>query len=226
MATEPSGRMSQVDATAEAIDDITDGKGTAMASTGREYLSKAAPYARRSIGSGALAGISGSVMLVRGVRALRRGQRGRGLVRLLLGGLLVAGAVAQRRSGDDVDQTDVVDTAPDVETAATETSTTDDEPASGDEASAVVDTSADIEDAGADSGPELDSDVESTDVDQTDVVETGLDEAELDDASDSDTEENEATEENDVQSEEATEEDDMQNEEATEDNDAQSEEAR
>jgi hypothetical protein len=122
----------------------------------RGGASRLARYARRALRSGALAGVGGGVSLLAGVRALRRGDRVRGVVRLALGGLLVAVAVRQRRGGEQagagsgVDQTDVVDTSPD------------------------------IEDAGP--APELDSDVDATDVDQTDVVDTGIDEADLADA--------------------------------------------
>ncbi len=111
-------------------------------------------YVRRALDSGALAGVAGGASLLAGARALERDETRRGIVRLVLGSVLVTAAVRQRpfnrgRAGEraSVDQTD------------------------------VVESSADIEDAGP--SPELDSDVEATGVDQTDVVDTGIDGADL-----------------------------------------------
>lgn len=139
------------------------------------YASKVAPYGRKGIQSGAVTALSGTATLLRGFRSLRRGKRRRALAQLLVGGLFVGIAAVQRQSADraaDVDQTDVVSTAPDIDEVDPESDEGGSE-SDGDVADAV-DTSVDIEEAGT--APELDTDVESTDVDQTDVVEPGIDE--------------------------------------------------
>lgn len=181
--------MNQVDVGTESSDASAVEAAQEEAKSGRRYVSKAARYARGSVESGTFAGVSGGVTFLRGVRSLGRGDRMRGLTRLFLGGLFVAVAIAQRRSRDDrgggstdIDQTDVVDTAPDIEDVAGEGESGGEQHASGEEAASVVGTSVDIEDAvssEADSGAgaaEADSDVGSSDVDQTDVVDTGVDE--------------------------------------------------
>lgn len=171
--------MSQADASTESGDAVA-GAERGEASTGRG-LSAATRYARRAVRSGALFGAIGAVSLARGLRDLRRGEVGGGLVRLLAGGGFVAAALALRGSTDGgalggdrsagVNQTDVADTGVDIESAAG--TGTERESATGDEAAEVVGTSGDVEDAAA-SGTELDSDVDSSDVDQTDVVDTGV----------------------------------------------------
>ncbi|MFC7195876.1 hypothetical protein ACFQL4_16620 [Halosimplex aquaticum] len=90
--------------------------------------------------------------MIRGLQAIRAGKRARGLGRLVAGGALLAVAAAQRRSKRaagkriDIDQSDVVDTAPDIESAAGDFESHPDH-AGGDEASSVVDTGVDVEDA-------------------------------------------------------------------------------
>lgn len=213
--------MSQANASTES-GDVVAGAKRGEASTGRG-LTTATRSVRRAVRSDALFGAVGAVSLVRGLRDLRRGDVGSGLVRLLAGGGFVAAALARRGTTDGdgsggealggdrspaVDQTDVVATGIDVEGVAArdaegEAATGDEASdvvgssvdieaaagtdrdevsrASGDEAADVVDSSADVEDA-ADSGTELDSDVDAADVDQTDVVDTGI--GETTDASD------------------------------------------
>lgn len=86
--------------------------------SGRGPGAKIARAARRALGSGIAAGLGGGLLLRRGVRSLRRGARARGLGQLLVGGLFLSLARRQRRSGGGVDETDVVDTGPDVEEGA------------------------------------------------------------------------------------------------------------
>ena len=190
--------MSQADIGERSGNDSAVRTAQGGASSGREYVSEAMRYVRSGVESGAFAGASGGVSLFRGLRSLRRGDSLRGLGRLLLGGLFVAIAVVQRRSKSGgsaggererggVDQTDVVDTGPDIEDVSEGMTAGDQSHASGDEAAAVVDAGPDIEDA--EPSLESDSDAETTDgdqidtrtadVDQTDVVETGIDEEEL-----------------------------------------------
>lgn len=145
--------------------------------TGTRPGRTATSYGRRALQSGALAGVGGSVLLLRAVRALRRGDRARGLAGLVLGAALAGTAVAQRRSGS-VDQTDVVDTSPDVEDVAGGTEG-DGQHAGGDAASAVAGSSVNVADAAT--GSQSDRDV-----DQTDVVEPGVDEESLDEAASED----------------------------------------
>lgn len=85
-------------AVSEEFGTDTDGAAAGDAGAGRAGASTAGRYARRALGGGGAAGVVGGVGLLRGVRALRRGQRLRGLTRLVLGGLLVGLAVSQRRS--------------------------------------------------------------------------------------------------------------------------------
>lgn len=111
---------------AEGVGDGT-GSGTGPR-TDEVSVSTAMRYARRAAGSGTLAGVVGGAVLLRGLRAIRHGDRGRGLVRILLGAVFVATAAAQRRSagggggaeggergGAGVEPTDVAGTAPDGE---------------------------------------------------------------------------------------------------------------
>lgn len=85
-------------AVSEEFGTDTDGTAAGDAGAGRAGASTAGRYARRALGGGGAAGVVGGVGLLRGVRALRQGQRLRGLARLVLGGLLVGLAVSQRRS--------------------------------------------------------------------------------------------------------------------------------
>lgn len=107
--------------------------------------------------SGVLAGVLGGASVFQGIRSLESGQRARGVRRMAVGGALLAVAAVQRRvRGDgagtsiDVDQSDVVDTAPDIDAVADSESGPDH--ASGDEAAEVVDTGPDIDDVEPDTG--------------------------------------------------------------------------
>ncbi|WP_226007617.1 hypothetical protein [Natrinema salinisoli] len=150
--------------------------------TGPEYVSRTIRYVRGVVESGIPAGTVGGVSFFQGVRAFRRGDPERAFGHVSLGGVLVAIALAQRRSsgtrGDDrtaVDQTDVVSTGPDLDDIEERDSRS--QGASGEEAQRVAGRSIDIEDAG--SSPEPDSDVDATAIDPSDVVASGLDEESL-----------------------------------------------
>ena len=181
--------MSQVDASTESGDAVA-GAERGEASTGRG-LSAATRYVRRAVRSGALFGAVGAVTFVRGLRDLRRGEVGRGLVRLLAGGGFVAAALARRGSTDGgdgpdgdrsagVDQTDVADTGVDIESAAA--TGTESESATGDEAAEVVGSSADVEDV---AGTESDDSSRASGDEAADVVGSS---ANVEDAAESETE--------------------------------------
>lgn len=164
-----------------------DGAVQGVTKTGSALISTMAPYLRRGARSGALAGVGGGMFVLRGVRSLRRGDYARGVKRLFTGAMLIAVAVAQQRDSTGVDQTDVVNTSPDLDDTTTKQVDQNGQHATGDEAAAVVGSSADIEDAGE--SPEVDSDgaptdIDRTDVDRTDIAETGLDETDREDAAD------------------------------------------
>jgi len=174
--------MSKRDPTTETGDSPATESEHSESKRSRESVSRARQSVRGGIESGLPAGIGGGVSLLRGVRALRRGEREHGVGQLVLGGVLLAVAIAQRRSDErrsearvDIDQTDVVSTAPEIGDLA-------DRDAgggrhTGDEARRVAGTSIDIEDV--DSSPDLESDIDATGIDQSDVVETGTDEERL-----------------------------------------------
>lgn len=129
-------------------------------------LKRLQPYLSDDGRTATLAAVTGVVSLLRAARTLYGGDRRRGLVQAL-GGLFWLGlAFVQRSRQSEVDQTDVADTSPDIESAATGDS--DGEHATG--ADVVDTTDADIEES--DTAPEVDSDVDADDVDQRDVVET------------------------------------------------------
>jgi hypothetical protein len=141
--------MSYGDTGAESTDDRGESRSSSDSESGGP-VSTLSRYVRRGAESGALAGLGGGVTLVRGLRAIRSGRPVRGLCRLAVGGGLVALAARQRRSkrdaGEQIDigQSDVVDTAPDIESVGEEPVSRS-EHASGDEAKSVVNTSPDIE---------------------------------------------------------------------------------
>ncbi|PGF16913.1 hypothetical protein CP556_12800 [Natrinema sp. CBA1119] len=174
--------MSKRDPTTETGDSPATESEHSESKRSRESVSRALQSVRGGIESGLPAGIGGGVSLLRGVRALRRGEREHGVGQLVLGGVLVAVAIAQRRADGrrdetraDIDQTDVVSTAPEIDDL-------EDRDAvggrhTGDEARRVAGTSIDIEDV--DSSPDLESDVDASKIDQLDVVETGTDEDRL-----------------------------------------------
>lgn len=97
-----------------------------------EYASALGPTVRELTGSGAYSALGGVVTFGRGLQSLRRGETGRGLWRLAVGGLFVGIAVAQRRSAtrrsgeDDTrgeDYTDVLGGGSDVEDVETRSNT-------------------------------------------------------------------------------------------------------
>ena len=140
--------MSYGDTSAESADDRGE-SGSSSDSESSGPMSTLSRYVRRGAESGALAGLGGGVTLVRGLRAIRSGRPVRGLCRLAVGGGLVALAARQRQSkrgaGEQIDigQSDVVDTAPDIESVGEESASRSDH-ASADESQPVVDTGPDI----------------------------------------------------------------------------------
>ena len=134
---------------------------------GREYVSKAAPYLRRGVESGAVPAVVGGAGFLSGFRALLRGDYVRSIVRFTLGGALLGIALEQRRSRDggggaDVEETEVVDTGLDVESVADETGGVGEEDhATGEAAADVVDTGVDSEDLAAATESEAEADDEA-----------------------------------------------------------------
>lgn len=165
------------------------GTARAAAGNGQEFASKVAPSLQQGLESGAVTAVVGGAGLLGGLRALVRGERKRGVARVVFGAAFLAVAVAQRRNRgpgreSDVDATDVADTGPDVGTIADEAGGVgDDDHAAGEVASAVVDTSPNVEDAGSEldseSMTEPGSDAASTSVDQREVADTGVDSRDL-----------------------------------------------
>jgi len=150
--------------------------------TDREPFRMAKGYARRAAGSGVLAGVGGSVSLLRGIRAIRRGNWGRGPVRVLLGALFLGVAAVQRRPTRRTgrDATNVVDTSPDIEDIGTDESAGESGRHAGEEAAAVADTSPSVEDleSATDDGGEAESGAASDRNESdaaSDVVDTGPD---------------------------------------------------
>lgn len=152
--TDPSGRTEP-----EATDD-----------SGREYISKVAPYFRRGVESGAVTATIGVVGLLSGLRTFLAGERKLGLRRLALGvGFLTAALVQRRsrnRSGEpDVEETEVGDTdaiADEVGGAGEE------DHAASKSAVEIADTSPDMEDV----EPGLESDA-ATDAETEDIERLG-----------------------------------------------------
>jgi len=128
--------------TAQSRADRGDGeRATALVSRVREHAR-----------SGTLAGVLGGAALLRGIRSLRAGERVRGLGRVVAGAGLLGVAAVQRRAGRgpsgeriDIDQTDVVDTAPDIDAVGSVNG--DGDHADSEAATEVVDTGPDVEDA-------------------------------------------------------------------------------
>ncbi|WP_459194799.1 hypothetical protein [Halosimplex sp. J119] len=172
--------MSHGDASHEPVDERTESGQQRDSKGGEGAAGTLSKYVRRGARSGAIAGVSGGATVLRGIRSIRAGDRARGLRRLVVGAGLLAVAAVQRRSGRDrgeridIDQSDVVETSPDLESVVDESSA---EPAhaSGDEASSVVETGPDIEDAVEDESVESGTDAESgstTEPETTDTTET------------------------------------------------------
>jgi len=115
---------------------------------------------REAAKSGALAGVLGGATVLRGVRSLRVGKRVRGLGRLVVGGALLAVAAAQRRAGRepsgeriDIDQSDAVDTGPDIDEAIDESEAeTDADPGESGTGGAVEADDAEAAETAADAG--------------------------------------------------------------------------
>jgi len=73
----------------------------ASSKAGGGSLSKSVRYLRWGLGSGALAGVGGGVLLLQGLRALRRGDWERGVRRFLVGGVFVTVGIEQRRTSSE-----------------------------------------------------------------------------------------------------------------------------
>lgn len=98
MATERYGCMSHGDTGHGSVDDSAVESQRSEAGTGRSSLSKMTRYARRGATSGAIPGIVGSLLTLRAVRALRRGDWKGGANQLFVGGLFTVIAAEQRRA--------------------------------------------------------------------------------------------------------------------------------
>jgi hypothetical protein len=127
-------------------------------------LRRVQPYVSDDGRTAMLAAVTAVVSLLRAARTLRRGDRKRGLLQALGALFWVGLALAQRPMPSTVDQTDVADTAPDIE--GVETDDPDGEHATG--ATVVDTTDAAIDESNT--APEVDGD--APDVDQRDVVDT------------------------------------------------------
>ena len=126
-----------------------------LAGKGREYLSTVSPAILRALRSGNATAVVGGLSVLRGIRSLLAGQRMKGMRRIVLGTAFIGMGIAQRRSRRsatkaEVDESDVVDTGPDLESVADAT----EERATGGvedtktdlDASDVVDPEFDVED--------------------------------------------------------------------------------
>lgn len=119
--------MSQTDTSARSEPESDVEAARAAAGSGREYVSKAAPYLRDGIESGAVTAVIGATSLLGGFRALLGGERKRGLTRLALGAALLAAALAQWRSRNrgqepEAEATDEAASGSDVEAVTDEAS--------------------------------------------------------------------------------------------------------
>jgi len=137
----------------------------AAAGSDQGYLAKLRASIRRRVDAGAAAAVAGGTSALGGLRAIERGDRRRGLAGLGLGIALLAVARSRSRSTDGeagVDQTDVVDTAPDVEAVGDDGgAAVGADHVGGDAAEAVARTSPDVD--GASSGLDADAGAESAD---------------------------------------------------------------
>jgi len=162
--------------TGDARQGSTGDRGAAV--TAKRYLDRIGPKR-------AAAGVGG-LFVLRGLRGLRGGSPLRGLLRLAIGGSLIA--VARRRSASGVDESDVVDTSPDVEDVSSGVNPGDREHVGGDAAESVVDTGPDVDDVS--SG--LDSEEQGTDA-ADEFSETGSSVDDAVDENESDADDEEAT---------------------------------
>lgn len=175
-----------------------DGRGESDGSTGEkvfEYASENGPDLgdlRDLAESGAITGLGGALTVLRGLGSLRRGETGRGLFRLATGVLLLALAVAQRRTRGDqsgdrdtgaFDQTDVAGSTTDLGDVSGGLDEADEGPETDADPAEVVDTGSDVEDVstGLDEAEHDGSD----DADPSDVVDTGPDVEDVDTGSES-----------------------------------------
>lgn len=177
--------MNQTDTSARSEPESGVETARAVARGGREYIAKAAPPLRGGVKSGAVTAIIGAAGLLGGLRALLGGERDRGITGIAIGAAFLAISLAQRRSRSfggepDVEETDVVDTGPDIESVADETGGLEAEDhAVGEAAAEVSDTSPDIEEVGTGLESESESESESASIDQREVVDTGVDTEDL-----------------------------------------------
>ncbi|GAB3677844.1 hypothetical protein [Halopiger thermotolerans] len=177
--------MNQTDTSVRSGSESAVDTARATASSGREYVSRAASFLQRAVESGAVTALIGGAGLLGGIRALLAGEHERGLAGLVLGAGFIGAALDQRRSRSrgaesNVAQTDVVDTRPDVGAVADEAGgvgATD--RAAGDAAADVADTSPDVEDAGSGLESESEADAESESVDRREIADTGVDAEDL-----------------------------------------------
>ncbi|WP_224271049.1 hypothetical protein [Haloprofundus salinisoli] len=177
--------MDQTDPNARTEPEATIDTSRTVAKSGREYISKAAPYLRRGVGSGAVTATIGGVGLLSGLRAFLAGRRKFGLARLALGIGFLTAALLQRRSHNrsgepDVEETDVVDTGPDADAIADEAGGAGEEDHAASEATAeIADTSPDIEDVESGLESDADTDAEPASIDQREIADTGVDSEDL-----------------------------------------------
>lgn len=165
--------MSSTDAVSETFD-AEDGQG--FVDRAAALFETFGPHLDRHARSGNLAAASGVVSLARAGRTFLKGDRKRGLVRLLAGLFWVGVALAQRRgdsgeSRSDSAASEVVDTSPDIEDVETGGSDREDH-ATGNEVVDTTDADIDESDTAPEESAEVEREVEDADVDQSDVVET------------------------------------------------------
>lgn len=144
-----------------------------------ENAPDASPAVREFVTSGGLSTVGGLLTLGQGLKALRRGKTGRGLLGAVAGGLFVAIGIGQLRSrfgrsGRDVDQTDVVGVGSNVEDVDTLGSEEDDRDRGGIDPTEIAETGPDIEDVGGRSDAP-DEGRDRRDDTGTEVVDEGLD---------------------------------------------------
>lgn len=151
--------------------------------TARTLAARGVDYSRTiALQPRVILGIVGGAGLLGGLRALLSGNRKRGLVSFGLGVAFLATAIAKWRSRGEmaaVDDPDVVDTGPDIETLSDVAGDIDeDDHATGEAASAVADTSPDVE--AVESDRESDTDTESASIEQGEVADTVVDREDFD----------------------------------------------
>lgn len=144
--------MNQHDASGTSGEDEGGDTMRQLAERGSEYAPTSPGGVGRIVTSGTAAAVGAGAAFVSGVRAIRRGDGQGGFARLVGSGALALLALSQRRSSPgptDVEETDVVDTAPDLE---------------------GVDTGPEVNV----DDPDTNVESEAGSVDQSDVVDTGV----------------------------------------------------